>query len=113
MLSGDSDAENDIVTDSASDDPEDWVAMKDLSLYSEEVKAKIKKQRAIFRCQKKRRVSKLVAKKCLLQRRKPARVSKTVQKAIQDFARERRIGADSWRGTGLLTFSGNVNMVQN
>jgi hypothetical protein len=92
VLSGDSDAENDIVTDSASDDPEDWVAIKDLSLYSEEVKAKIKKQRAIFRCQKKRRVSKLVAKKCLLQRRKPARVSKTVQKypdigkAIEDFA---------------------------
>jgi hypothetical protein len=55
----------------------------------------------------------------LLQRRKPARVSKTVQKypdigkAIEDFAWERRIGADSWRGTGLLTFSGNVNMVQN
>jgi hypothetical protein len=40
VLSGDSDAENDIVTDSESDDPEDWVAIKDLSLYSEEVKAK-------------------------------------------------------------------------
>ena len=50
----------------------------------------------------------------MLQRRKPARVSKTVQKypdigkAIEDFAIERRIGADSWQRTGLLTFSGNV-----
>ncbi len=113
-MSGDSDSESDIVTDSESDNPEDWVAIKDLPLYSEEVKAKIKKQRAIFRRQKKRRISKLVAKKCLLQRRKPARVSKTVQKypdigkAIEDFAIERRIGADSWQRTGLLTFSGNV-----
>ena len=51
VLSGDSDSENDIVTDSESDNPEDWVAIKDLPLYSEEVKAKIKKQRAIFRRQ--------------------------------------------------------------
>lgn len=41
-------------------------------------------------------------------------MSKTVRKytdignAIEDFARERQIGADSWRRTGLLTFSGNV-----
>ena len=113
VLSGDSNSESDIVTDSESDNPEDWVAIKDLPLYNEEVKGKIKKQRANHR-QKKRQVAKLVAKKCLLQRRKPARVSKTVQrypdigKAIEDFAIERRIGADSWRRTGLLTFSGNV-----
>lgn len=114
VLSGCSDSENDIVTDSESDNPEDWVAIKELPLYSEEVKAKIKKQRAIFRRQKKRQVAKLVAKKSLLQRRKPARISKTVHKypdigkTIEEFARERRIGADSWRRTGLLTFSGNV-----
>jgi hypothetical protein len=114
VLSSDSDSEKSVVTDSESDNPEDWVAIKDLPLYSEEVKAKIKKQHAIFLRQKKRRISKLVAKKCLLQRRKPARVGKTVQKypdigkAIEEFAIERRIGADSWRRTGLLTFSGNV-----
>lgn len=114
VLSGCSDSENDIVTDSESENPEDWVAIKELPLYSEEVKAKIKKQRAIFRRQKKRQVAKLVAKKYLLQRRKPARISKTVHKypdigkTIEEFARERRIGADSWRRTGLLTFSGNV-----
>ena len=44
----------------------------------------------------------------------PNRVSRTVLKYpnigkdIDNFARESRIGADSWRRTGDLTFSGNV-----
>ena len=61
-------------------------------MYTDEVKAKIKKHRGIFCGQKKTQIAKLVAKKCLLQRRKYPRVSKTVQKyldlgkAIEDFA---------------------------
>lgn len=41
-------------------------------------------------------------------------VSKTIKKypdigkVIKDFACERRVGEDSWRHTGLLTFSGNT-----
>ena len=31
-----------------------------------------------------------------------------IGKDIEEFARKNRIGADSWRRTGLLTFSGNV-----
>ena len=58
VLSGDSNSESYIVTDSESDNPEDWVAIKDLPLYNEEVKGKIKKQRAIFGRQKKRQVAK-------------------------------------------------------
>ena len=107
-------SECEIVTDSESDNPEDWICLKNLLIYSNEVKAKIKKQRGIFSRLKKRRVTKLVAKKCLLARKKPARVSKTIQRhpdigeVIEHFAHERRVGADSWRRTGLLTFSGNV-----
>lgn len=109
-----SDSDSEIVTDSESDNPEDWVSLRGKPLYSEEVKAKIKKQHAIFCRQKKRRVAKIVSSKCLLQRKTPPRVSKTVKKypdigkVIEDFARERRVGADSWRRTGLLTFSGNT-----
>ena len=109
-----SDSESEIVTDSESDNPEDWVPLRGKPLYSEEVKAKIKKQHAIFYRLRKRRVAKIVSSKCLLQRKTPPRVSKTVKKypdigkVIEDFARERRIGADSWRRTGLLTFSGHT-----
>ena len=109
-----SDSDSEIVTDSESDNPEDWVSLRGKPPYSEEVKAKIKKQHAIFSRQKKRRVAKIVSSKCLLQRKTPPRVSKTVKKypdigkVIEDFAHERRVGADSWRRTGLLTFSGNT-----
>ena len=50
----------------------------------------------------------------MLRRKVPARVSKTMKKYpnigkdIERFPRENRIGADSWRRTRLLTFSGNV-----
>ena len=98
VLSGCSDSENDMVMVSESDNPEDWVAIKELPLYSKEVKAN-KKQCAIFCHQKKRQVAKLVAKKSLLQRHKPSWISKTVYKyldigkTIEEFARKRRIGA--------------------
>ena len=36
------------------------------------------------------------------------RASPDIGEVIERFARERRVGADSWRRTGLLTFSGNV-----
>ena len=109
-----SDSDPEIVTDSESDNPEGWVSLKGKPLYTEEVKAKIKKQHAIFYRQKKRRVAKIVSSKCLLQIKTPLRVSKTVKKypdigkVIEDFLRERRVGADSWRRTGLLTFSGHT-----
>ena len=50
----------------------------------------------------------------MLRRKVPPKSSKILKKypnigkVIEDYARERRIGADSWRRTGLLTFSGNV-----
>jgi hypothetical protein len=106
------DGESEIVSDSESDNPEDWISLRGKPLYSEEVKLKIKKQHAIFQRLRKRKVAKMLSSKCLLRRKTPPKVSKTVKKypdigkVIEDFARERRIGADSW--TGLLTFSGNI-----
>ena len=88
--------------------------LKNLPIYSDEVKKKIKKQRAIFQRQRKRKIAKIMSSRCLLRRKTPPRASKTMKKfpdigkVIENFARERRVGADSWRRTGLLTFSGNV-----
>jgi hypothetical protein len=54
-----------------------------------------------------------VTKTALLKRKVPKAVSKTVMKfpnigkEIESFARQNRVGADAWRRTGVLTFSGN------
>ena len=101
-------------TDSESDDPEDWIKISQERSLPEMLTKKISKQKAIIYRWKKRRIAKIVASKCLLRRKVPPRVSKTllrypnIGKDIERFARENRIGADSWRRTGLLTFSGNT-----
>lgn len=101
-------------TDSESDNPEDWVNISQTKSLCENFKKKIAKQKGIISRWKKRRVAKIVASKCLLRRKVPPRVSKTLSKYpnigkdIERFARDNRIGADSWRRTGLLTFSGNT-----
>eukprot|EP00112_Aurelia_sp_Birch-Aquarium-sp1_P004497 Seg1510.1 transcript_id=Seg1510.1/GoldUCD/mRNA.D3Y31 product="hypothetical protein" protein_id=Seg1510.1/GoldUCD/D3Y31 len=104
---------SDFCTDSESDNPEDWVKIKSSNNDEEKMKDKVKKQRAIYDRLKKRLIAKEVAKRSLLKQRVPGRVSKTLKRYpnigndIEQFARENRIGADSWRRTGLLTFSGN------
>ncbi len=114
LPSAGTDSEPEIVTDSESDNPENWLPLRGKPLYTEEVKGKIKRQHAIFQRLRKRKIAKILSSKCLLWRKTPPRVSKTVRKypdigkVIENFARERRIGADSWRRTGLLTFSGNT-----
>ena len=106
--------DDEFYTDSESDNPEDWIQIATTESSSEELKKQITKQQAIVSRWKRRRISKIVASRCLLRRKLPPRVSKTlakypnIGKDIERFARENRIGADSWRRTGLLTFSGNV-----
>lgn len=102
------------LTESESDNPEDWVELKGTTIHSATMQAKIHKQTAILKKYKKRIIAKEVAHRCLLRRKVPNRVSRTllkypdIGKDIEKFARENRIGADSWRRTGILTFSGNV-----
>ncbi|CAB3979644.1 Hypothetical predicted protein [Paramuricea clavata] len=78
------------------------------------MQARIHKQTAILKKYKKRLIAKEVAHHCLLKRKVLNRVSRTllkypdIGKDIEKFARENRIGADSWRRTGILIFSGNV-----
>ena len=108
------DKEDEFHTDSESDDPEDWVTLSNGEPSNDVLKKKISQRKAILSRWKKRRISKIMASRCMLKRKVPARISKTLKKYpnigkdIERFARQNRIGADSWRRTRLLTFSGNV-----
>ena len=105
---------DEIVSDSESDNPEDWVGLRQSTAESKEMQEKIRKQRNIFLKRRKRLIAKEVTRRCLLRRRLPKRVSKTLLKYpqigtdIEAYARENRIGADSWRRTGVLSFTGNI-----
>ena len=107
-------ARDEVVSDSESDDPEDWVHLRHSTAESKEMLEKIRKQRNIFLKRRKRLIAKEVTRRCLLRRKLPKRVSKTLLKYphigadIEAYARENRIGADSWRRTGVLSFTGNV-----
>lgn len=92
-----------VVSDSESDDPEQWLSVKNLK--SEGI-AMIKKQRHLH-SQAKRRVAKEMANNCLLKRKLPKRVSSilkefpTIVKKIEEYLRSKRCGADAWRRTGV------------
>ena len=105
-----------VLTESESNNPDDWVKLKTKTIQSLELKAKIQKQTEIMKKFRKRLVAKEVARRRLLKRKVPNRVSRTLLKLpdiardIESFARENRVGADSWRRTGVSTFSGNVKL---
>lgn len=96
-------------TDSESDNPEEWVDV--LDALSVEGKALIEKQRKIMKRKVARRVAKETTMSCLLKRRLPRKVSSIITrfpnigKDMEDYVKERRVGADQWRRTGVLTFS--------
>ena len=103
-----------VTTDSESDDPEDRVELHQAKTMNKDMQEKVKKQRQIFKKYRKRLIAKEVTKRCLLRRRLPKRVSRNLQKYpdigtdIEECVRENRVGADSWRRTGVLTFTGNA-----
>lgn len=100
-----------VVTDSESDDPEQWLSVKQLK--SPEGLEMIKKQRQILRCRTKRRIAKELARNCLLKRKLPKRVSAILKEFpsigtdIETYVKSKRCGADAWRRTGVITFDGN------
>lgn len=98
------------LTDSESDDPEDWL---DFKLNSEKGKDILLKQRAIIKRMAKRHQAKIIAERCLLKRKVSKRVSSILKKFpnigkdIEEFVSNKRCGADAWRRTGVTTFDGN------
>lgn len=101
-----------IVTDSESDNPDDWVGITDV--LSNDGKQQVLKQRRIFKRKARREAAKEIAKRHILERKLPQKVCKTVikypniGKDIEKFVEENRVGADQWRRTGVYTFDGNT-----
>lgn len=101
----------DIVSDDESDvvNPDDWLSVTGLD--TEAAKEMIVKQRKIYKRKKRTRAVKAVTESRLLRKRLPNRVPNILLKypnigdEIEKFVRERKIGADAWRRTGVLTFT--------
>ena len=97
-----------IVTDSESDNAEDYITKEKTEL--------VVKYRKIL----KRKTSRLIAQKIASRRILARQTSKKVRgllakfpnigKDIEKFVSDRNVGADHWRRTGVLTFDGNRNI---
>ena len=99
-------------TGESESDPEEWVSVKNLK--SDKIPALVKKQIKKRRRKKQRLISKEMAEKRLLKRKLPKVVGRVLNnypnigKDIEQYVSERRVGADQWRRTGVLTFTGNT-----
>ena len=102
-------------SDSESDNPDEWI---DVDLRTEAGKKLIQKERRRIRQKAKQQAAKRVAEECLLRRKTPKRVGRVLRdypdigKEIENFVQSKRVGADAWRQTGILTFDGNVKQGQ-
>lgn len=102
-------------SDSESDNPGEWI---DVDLRTEAGKKLIQKERRRIRQKANQQAAKRVAEECLLRRKIPKRVGRVLRdypdigKEIENFVQSKRVGADAWRRTGILTFDGNVKQGQ-
>ena len=78
----------------------------------------ILKRRAAIRRKARREQAKKIAQANILSRKRSRKVQGILAKfpdigtKIEEFVRNRNVGADKWRRTGLLTFDGNVKVSQ-
>ncbi len=103
-----------IVTDSDSDDPDNYLDLQDFAC--DKAKTLIAKKRK----QIKRRANYLKSKKVAEQNFLSRKVSRKVRgildqfpnigKEIEAFVEESNVGAEAWRRTGVLTFDGNTRV---
>ena len=82
------------------------------SLTDQEGKEAIQAVRHAIKQRAKRIIAKQVASQSILKRKIPQRASRiikqhpTIGTDIEDFVKSKRVGADAWRRTGVLTFDG-------
>lgn len=94
-----------LAIDSDSGNPDDWL--------TQDLKDQVKRKRQLLRRKTKRIIAFKKADQKLLQRKVPKAVSKVrtkfpnMGKDIEEFVRSRKVGADAWRRSGVLTFDGN------
>ena len=98
--------EDKVVTDTESDNPDDWLNL--------DIQKKVKQRRYLNKKKHLKIFAKKKAEQQLLKRKVPKVVSKVVNKFpnigrdIEEFVCSRKVGADAWRRTGVLTFDGNT-----
>ena len=101
-----------VCSDSESDNPDEWIDVPNLR--TEVEKKLIQRERRRIRQKAKRQAAKRVAEECLVKRKIPKRVGRVLRdfpdigKEIENFVQSKRVGADAWRRTGILTFDGNL-----
>ena len=105
-----------VVTDSDSDNPEEYVGLTGVA--SPLAVKLIEKKRKSISLRIRRKKAKTIASRMFLSR-KVARKIKTIVdlfpdigKTIDSFVQDGNVGADAWRRTGVLTFDGNRRIKQ-
>lgn len=103
-----------VVTDSEADNPDDYVELN--NVVNESSRKLIAKRRKAIKRRAQRERAKAFAERRFLTRKTSKRVSKIMKecpdigKTIEKFVEERKVGADAWRRTGVLTFDGNTRL---
>jgi hypothetical protein len=105
-----------IVTDSESDNPDDYVGINDH--LDDKTRMLIEKKRRAIQRRAKRTLIKTLAERSFLSRKVSKHVSNILRdcpdigEQIETFVKDCSVGADSWRRTGVLTFDGNTKLAQ-
>lgn len=102
-----------VVSDSDTDDPEQYIG---LSLTSDRLREVVARRRRSIQRRARYLWAKLLAERNYLGRKRSKSVKGIVMqfpnigKVIEAFVKERNVGADAWRRTGVLTFDGNCRV---
>lgn len=102
-----------VVSDSDTDDPEQYIG---LSLTSDRLREVVARRRRSIQRRARYLRAKLLAERNYLGRKRSKSVKGIVMqfpnigKVIEAFVKQRNVGADAWRRTGVLTFDGNCRV---
>ena len=105
-----------VVPESESEDGEQWVGVKDV--LDEKGRQLIARKIKCLRKMAARQAAKKIANQRFLRRKRSKHVGTILHKfpdignEIERFVESRGVGADAWRGTGVLTFDGNRKLEQ-
>ena len=101
-----------IEADSDNDEDQHWEGVEITDVLGEETLRKIQSERLRIKWRAERKMAEEIAKTCILKRRIPPSASRlqkkfpTIGKDMEEFVGSKKVGADAWRRTGLLTFDG-------
>lgn len=102
----------DIESDSDNDEDQDWCGVQISRVLGEKTLQKIQSEKLRIKRRAERKIAKEIAETCLLKRRVPPAISRlqkkfpSIGKDMEEFVESKKVGADAWRRTGLLTFDG-------